>query len=173
MVEQEKRGEIDFYYFDEAGFTLEPSVPYAWQLIGETIEIPSAKSKRLNVLGFVNRYCNFDSFVFEGSVTSEVVVACFNEFIKKLKRKTVVIIDNAPMHTSKLFRDNIKKWKEQGLIIKSIPPYSPELNKIEIVWRKIKYEWLNFSAYKSFKTLKDALNNILANIGGEYFINFT
>ena len=83
------------------------------------------------------------------------------------------MIDNASMHTSKLFTDNIEKWKEQGLIIQNIPPYSPELNKIEIVWRKIKYEWLDFSAYTSFKALKEALNNILANIGGQYVIKFT
>ena len=83
------------------------------------------------------------------------------------------MIDNASMHTSKLFTDNVEKWKKQGLIIQNIPAYSPELNKIEIVWRKIKYEWLDFSAYTSFKALKEALNNILANIGGQYVINFT
>lgn len=83
------------------------------------------------------------------------------------------MIDNASMHTSKIFTENIVKWKEQGLIIYNIPPYCPELNKIEIVWRKIKYEWLDFSAYKSFKSLKEALNDILANIGGRYSINFT
>jgi len=35
-----------------AGFDLQPSVPYAWQPIGTTIEVPSEKSQRLNVLGF-------------------------------------------------------------------------------------------------------------------------
>ncbi|HIP82463.1 MAG TPA: IS630 family transposase, partial [Desulfocapsa sulfexigens] len=55
----------------------------------------------------------------------------------------------------------------------NIPPYSPELNKIEILWRKIKYEWLNFSAYNSFKPLKDSLNYILSNIGQEYQIIFS
>ena len=63
--------------------------------------------------------------------------------------------------------------EENNLFIQNIPTYSPELNKIEILWRKIKYEWLNFSAYESFKTLKEELNNILANIGLDYHINFT
>ena len=57
FVQQHQEGEIDLCYFDESGFTLEPCVPYAWQQTGETIEIPSSKSKRLNVLGFVNRDC--------------------------------------------------------------------------------------------------------------------
>ena len=47
------------------------------------------------------------------------------------------------------------KGKERKLTIYPIPPYSPELNIIEIVWRKIKYEWLPFSAYESFISLEE------------------
>jgi transposase len=54
LIQQHKDGGIDLCYFDEVGFTLEPCVPYAWQPIGKTIEIPSSKSKRLNVLGLIN-----------------------------------------------------------------------------------------------------------------------
>jgi transposase len=54
-----------------------------------------------------------------------------------------------------------------------IAPYSPELNIIEIVWRKIKYEWMPFSAYESFQRLKECLFDILANIGKSYTIEFT
>ncbi|KOR27180.1 transposase, partial [Achromatium sp. WMS3] len=61
LIAQDKDGIIDLYYFDESGFSLEPGVPYAWQPTGETIEIPSSKSKRLNVLGFISRACSFTS----------------------------------------------------------------------------------------------------------------
>lgn len=172
-LDQADKGELNFYYFDESGFTLEPCVPYAWQRVGEQIKVPSSKSKRLNVLGFIDRDCHFESYVFEGSVTSEVVIACFDRFAEKATKKTVVLIDNAPMHTSNAFLENIEKWEAQGLFIQNIPPYSPELNKIEILWRKIKYEWLDFSAYESFSALKSALNNILATIGQDYRINFS
>jgi len=77
------------------------------------------------------------------------------------------------MHTCDNFRKNIDKWEKQGFFIQNIPAYSPELNKIEILWRKIKYEWLDFSAYESFKALKNALYDILANVGQDYHINFT
>ena len=165
LIAQEDNGEIDLYFFDESGFTLEPCVPYAWQPVNETIELPASKSKRLNVLGFVNRDCQFESFVFEGSVNTSVVVACFDEFSKIIKKETTVIIDNAPTHTSKEFNENREKWKKLGLNIEPIAPYSPELNIIEIVWRKIKYEWLPFSAYHSYDSLKNSLFDILKNIG--------
>jgi len=31
MQKQEDKGESALYYFDEAGFALDPSIPYAWQ----------------------------------------------------------------------------------------------------------------------------------------------
>lgn len=165
-------GKIDLYFFDESGFTLEPCVPYAWQPKNETIEIPSSHSKRLNVLGFMSYTCHLESYVVEGGVNSDVVIACFDGFAKKITKKTVVVIDNASMHTSKAFLSNIENWESKGLIIQNIPPYSPELNRIEILWRKIKYEWLDFSAYESFRSLREALNHILANIGQKYKISF-
>ena len=172
LIQQHKENEIDLCYFDESGFTLEPCVPYAWQPTGETIEIPSSKSKRLNVLGFVNRDCKFDSFVFEGSINTSVVVACIDEFSNQIKKPTTLIIDNAPTHTSNEFNENLERWKERDLTIYRIPTYSPELNIIEIVWRKIKYEWLPFSAYESYNSLKQELFNVLSNIGKTHKIAF-
>lgn len=173
LIQQHKDNEIDLCYFDESGFTLEPCVPYAWQQTGETIEIPSSKSKRLNVLGFVNRDCEFKSFVFEGGIDSSIVSACIDEFSNQIKKPTTLIIDNASTHTSNEFNENLEKWKERKLSIYRIPPYSPELNIIEIVWRKIKYEWLPFSAYESYFSLKKELFNVLSNIGKTYSIEFS
>lgn len=172
LIEQSQKKEIDLFYFDESGFTLEPCVPYAWQPLGETIKVPSSKSKRLNVLGFMSRESTLTSIVVEGSVTSTVVVASIDHFISTLQRPTVLIIDNAPIHTSHEFKENIERWKKQGLTIVPIAPYSPELNIIEILWRKIKYEWLPFSAYESFQSLKESLFEILANVGKSYTIKF-
>jgi len=54
-----------------------------------------------------------------------------------------------------------------------LPVYSPELNLIEILWRKIKYEWLPFSAYKGMSWLRNSLNKILKDFGSEkYHIKF-
>ena len=173
LIQQYEENQIDLCYFDESGFTLEPCVPYAWQPTGETIEIPSSKSKRLNVLGFVNRDCKFDSFVFEGNINTSVVVACIDEFSHQIKIPTIVIIDNASTHTSYEFNENLERWMKKGLTIYRIPPYSPELNIIEIVWRKIKYEWLPFSAYESYNSLKQELFNVLANIGETHRVAFS
>src|SRR5499426_3242709 len=172
LQKQEDQGRIDLYYFDEAGFTLDPYIPYAWQEPGTVIEIPAQKYGRMNVLGFMNRKNDLHPFIFEQSVHTGVVIACFEEFSKTLKKKTVVVMDNASVHTSEEFEECLAKWKKKGLMIKYLSTYSPELNLIEILWRNIKYAWLPFSAYQCLNALRDALEHILKNFGSKYQITF-
>ena len=174
LVESVKKGEIHLRFFDEAGFSLVPSIPYAWQKLGEHIELPSSKSKSLNVLGCVSTECEFDSIVVEGSVTSDVLIHYFDEISARcnIDKPTVIVVDNAPTHTSHKFDKKTSEWCAKGLVVVPLSRYSPELNIIEIVWRKIKYEWMPFSAYESINSLTESLCDILGNIGEKFNIHF-
>src|SRR5213080_3225948 len=86
LQKQEDQGRIDLYYFDEAGFTLDPYIPYAWQEPGTVIAIPAQKSGRMHVLGFMNRKNDLHPFLFEQSVHTGVVIACFEVLSKTLKK---------------------------------------------------------------------------------------
>lgn len=163
---------IDLYYFDGAGFTLDPSVPYAWQTIGQTIEVPAASSDRINVLGFYSTDNRCHPFIFEETIDSELVIACFDSLCQVITKLTLVVIDRAPVHTSDAFQARLTEWEDCGLYVYLLPAYSPELNLIEILWRKIKYEWLPFDAYDSYKDLLRALSNVLKGVGSKYQINF-
>ncbi len=169
---RQQQGEIGLFYFDECGFTLESPIPSAWQFPEEHLELPSSKSRRLNVLGFLSPDMLFHSCVFESSINRDVVIACFDWLSDRITQDTWVVIDNAPMHTSHAFEDKIPEWAAKGLFIQRLPKYSPELNLIEILWRCIKYIWLPFSAYESFQSLVQAVEDILRQIGTEYRIHF-
>src|SRR5205823_6794196 len=128
LQQQEDQGKIALSYFDEAGFALDPSIPYAWQEPGSTIALPAMTYGRMNVLGFMNRKNDVHTSMFEHSIHTGVVLACFDAFCKTIKKKTVVMRDNASIHTSEEFEDRIPHGKKQGVIIKYLPTYSPELN---------------------------------------------
>jgi transposase len=164
--------QFDLWYFDEAGFTLTPCVPYAWQKVGQTLALASTHSPRQNILGFFNLHQECHTFAFEGAIDTQTVIHCFNLFRQQLQRPAMVVVDNAPIHTSDAFVEQLLPWQEHGLEVKFIPPYCPELNLIEILWRKIKYEWLPLDAYQSFKTMTRALFEVLRGIGSKYRITF-
>lgn len=163
---------FDLWYYDEAGFTLQPSIPYAWQLVGQRLELASAHGPRQNVLGFFNLHNQFHAFAFQGAIDSNTVIHCFELFRQRQQKPAIVIIDNAPIHTSEDFEEELERWQKDDLQVKFLPPYCPELNLIEILWRKIKYEWLPLDAYQNFKTLTASLFDVLKGIGSKYRITF-
>ncbi len=174
MTEKADQGLIDLVYFDGSGFNLWAKVVYAWQKRGERIVIPVSKGKSQNVLGFMWHRCQkFASFVFEGAIDSNIVINCFDIIAQSLARETVIVIDNAPIHRSEEFAEKISEWKKLGLKVYFLPTYCPSLNKIEMLWEKIKYDWLSWEAYSSYKRLCEELDKVLSQIGSIYHITFS
>lgn len=60
----------------------------------------------------------------------------------------------------------------QGLTLLYLPPYSPQLNIIEILWRFMKYVWIDHKAYLNFDNLKEYIESIFKKYGDEFIINF-
>jgi transposase len=167
---QEDDNLIKLWYFDESGFSLNSNVPYAWQEKENRLHILSGRSKRLNVLGLLRRNNEFISGVFEGNTTIDTVLSFMESFVIDMTGKNVIIMDNATVHNIPEYK--LFEWSEKGLKIVKLTPYSPELNIIEILWRFIKYKWLELSAYGSYKSLVESVCNILALVGIKYEINF-
>lgn len=167
-----KANYIDLYFGDASHFGLTPNVPYAWQQKDQPILLPAKKGKSFSVFGLMTTNCKLFAQTYEGNLNSQTVVDLLDKFANTIVKKTIVVLDNAPIHKSKLFMINKAKWEEKDLFIYFIPPYSPELNKIEILWRFIKYQWLGFDAYTNFQKLKGSVETIIKKVGTEYCINF-
>jgi len=173
LTKKADQGLLDLVYFDGSGFNLSAKVVYAWQKRGARIVIPVMRGTSQNVLGFMWHRCQkFSSFVFEGAIDSNVVISCFDLIAQSLEKETVIVLDNAPIHRSEEFAEKIEEWEKQGLKIYFLPTYCPSLNKIELLWKKIKYDWLTWDAYSSYKNLCRELDEILAQVGSKYYITF-
>ena len=150
-----------------------PNLPYAWSAIGKTISIPAKMSKNLNVLGFlnINKQKLFASCTYD-KVDTDVVIEHFNLFVNEITKETIAVIDNASIHTSHKFKAMLEIWESKGLTIFYLPPYSPQLNPIEILWKFMKYYWIEFNAYKSAKLMKDYVEKIIIGYRINYEIKF-
>ncbi len=132
----------------------------------------SKKSTPTNVFGLLSKDNDFQAYTIEGSINAEAVIAFVDDFAKRIQQRSVIILDNSPVHRSEAFENNIPRWQEEDLYIFFLPKYSPHLNLIETLWRKIKYEWLKPHHYRDRETFLKALNDILVKIGNELTINF-
>jgi transposase len=172
-LEASINGEIDVFFMDETGFGRVPYIPYAWQDKGATMALPCRDGKRINIIGLHSfSEGTLRAEMIDKNVTSAAVVEFFDKFSQTLNKFTVVVIDNASIHTAKVVKAKLAEWEDRNLHLYFLPTYSPELNFIEIVWRKLKYQWLPIRAFESFSTLWDALSDILPKIGIEYNVKF-
>ena len=51
----------------------------------------------------------------------------------------VVVLDNASLHVSKVVKAQRKELARRGIFLYYLPPYSPELNRIEPVFKQVKH----------------------------------
>ena len=107
------------------------------------------------------------------SINHQFVIECIDEVVAKVERPTVIVLDNAPWHKAVNLLQRQTKWMQQDVYLFFLPTYSPHLNLIEILWRKIKYEWLKAEDYLSAQLLKAAIFNIVKNYDYEFCINFS
>lgn len=167
-------GHLDLYYADESTFSMNPCLSYGWQAKDKTVGIVPQGNRKTNVFGIFNsdNRC-FISFSAH-NINSEFVVEAIGQFCRQLspEKPTVLVIDNAAMHHSRLFQAKLDAWEKRGLYIFYLPKYSPHLNIAETFWRKAKYEWLKPADYFSFERFKEKVAEIFTNIGTKYRINF-
>lgn len=152
-----KSGYLDLFFADESGFNLEGYVPYGWQPKGNYIEVTPCRSGSTHVFGLLRADNRLQAYSCRWSMNSQMASAFLDDFASQLVQPTVVVLDNAPIHRSAQFLDKVKEWKEQQLSVFFLPTYSPHRNLIEILWRKIKYEWFGYERLTSQQQLNQEL----------------
>lgn len=98
-------GYIDLYFGDASHFSIVPNIPYAWQTKENPILLPSTRSKSLSVLGLM-KSCGSRLFhrTFQQSINSEIMINFLDEFSQQTNKKTIIVLDNTPIHRSKIFK---------------------------------------------------------------------
>ncbi len=164
---------IDLYYADESRVSLEPCVPYGWQFTDEEVSMPLRKGAGLNCFALLTRgnQCLIETS--EQHINSQFILDRLETFSMKLKKPAVIVLDNARIHTSRIIKERIKVWQQRGLYIFYLPRYSPHLNIVETLWRKLKYEWLSPTDYQSKENLFYQIRLALTAVGSSLFIRFS
>ncbi len=103
-------------------------------------------------------------------MTAQHLIESIETLLPQLNRHkvTVLVLDNAPIHRAKAVRQKQAAWKQRGLRLFFLPPYSPHLNRIELLWKQIKYRWLEPPAYAAFSSLCYHVTHILNQVGSKY-----
>lgn len=119
------------------------------------LEIKNTTKFKTNTIGF---------YAIKGESVKEFLenskkesIASILETINKAKKeyKAIVVIDNFRTHKSTLVKE---KAKELGIYLVYLPPYSPDLNPSEYIWRSIK-RMLSLVFVKSLDDMKTVISD--------------
>ncbi len=133
---------------------------YAWQLKGlegTKQVLANTGRKRLNIIGAINPVSLQPTILLTEENCSAEVIEAFLEEIKKQynKAKTIcIILDNARYQRSKLVQTTAKIF---NIDLFFLPPYSPNLNLIERLWRYFKKEVMKNKYYPDYSTFENAV----------------
>jgi transposase len=74
--------------------------------------------------------------------------------------KIVVVLDNARIHHAKLLKSFLKE-NEENLVLKFLPPYSPNLNLIEGLWKWMKSSVINNVFFETVEEIRTAVTKFI------------
>ena len=174
----EARGEVAVVYVDECRFSRLAPVPCAWQVRGAPAgPLPAERAAGgQSVPGFWQPGVAGQpvaAYALPGAWNAEGFAAAVEAFLaEEVRGPTVLVLDNASIHRAACVRERQAAWAERGLRLCFLPAYSPELNRIEILWRFCKPYWLTPADYASDRTLQERVAYVLANVGTSYTITF-
>ena len=173
LESQASEGRIRLYYADESHTCTEGYVPYGWQLQGEDVYVPSQRVARLNIFGMIDRDNRYNGFTTFEKMTADKVLSFLDDFSFNLEMDTFVVLDNASVHRNKKIKELRPIWEQRGLFLFFLPPYSPQLNIAETLWRILKGKWIRPQDYITSDMLFYTTNRALADIGKGLRINFS
>lgn len=162
-------GDLTLYYLDECGFSPTLPVGYSWSLPKQRklIRYEAPQGRRVNAMAAYRPYGRnprLEVFTAERTWDSYDLLG----FLKALpwsSRPRVVVLDNASFHTSTVMRQARQALAALGIYLYYLPPYSPELNLIESVFRQVKHQEIPQRSFTTGSELRNAVESGFSNYG--------
>ena len=154
IVSEARKIKADIWFGDQAGLRSNYHAGTTWGLKGKTPVVKSTGARyRLNMISAVNRRGKM-RFMIEGSrLNAEVICRFLDRLMVGSRRPVFLILDGHPMHKSGRVAATVRSHKGR-LRLFTLPPYSPELNPDEGVWREVKAHHVGRAGVFSLEDMK-------------------
>jgi|TARA_B110000196_G_C20929793_1_gene559337 transposase len=158
-LQEAAEGKCHAYFVDAAHFVWGSFLSVLWCFARQFIRSATGRS-RYNVLGALNAVTNHMVTI---TNTGYINSWCVVDLLKELRRMHLdepitIILDNARYQRCYLVERAAYMYDIELLFL---PPYSPNLNLIERVWKFIKKKALNNRSFDSFVNFQNSINQCI------------
>jgi transposase len=144
------------YFFDESRFGTHSKIGLAWFKKGSRTRIPCRLGFKSFYLYSAASGSGEEFTLIADSVNKPTMQIFLDEFSKTLKEDIILVMDNAGWHKALNVPKNIE--------IIFLPPYSPELNPVERLWKYIKDHTLKNKIYKDLDELEVVIGSFITSM---------
>ena len=160
-LEEAKTGKRDVYFVDAAHFVMGSFLGYLWCFTRIFVRT-SCGRQRFNVLGALNAITKKLVIITNNTyITSTQVCELLRKLAKNASRPITIVLDNARYQRCPMV---IQLAQELSIELLFLPPYSPNLNLIERLWKLVKKECLYSVYYENFSNFSGAIQGFLTNM---------
>jgi transposase len=153
-------------YGDESEALTHPYLARVWAKAGADLRVPApGQAKKVAMLGSLD-HLTHQLIVHSSATKRSSDFVCHLAHLDRLygprpgqpTKSVVLVLDNGPIHTSKLSRSALAT-RAHWLTIEWLPKYAPELNDIEGVWRDLKAHHLAHQTFADPQALDTAIHH--------------
>jgi transposase len=146
---QAKKAGAAIFFADEASVRTVYHAGTTWAPVGETPVVPSTgKTRSISMVSAVSPRGELLFEVQQSGIKKEEFLEFCKKLIAEAGRPVYLIVDNSQVHRSKILKEFIRQSNGM-LTVFFLPPYSPDLNPDEWVWKNVKHDNLGRAVAKS------------------------
>lgn len=143
------------FFEDEAGLRTDHHAGTTWSPVGQTpVVVKTGERKSISMVSAISPRGELRFRVQEGTMNADRFIDFLKALLGSVEGKIFLIVDGHPVHKSKKVREFAENDTEGRLKIFFLPPYSPDLNPDEWVWKNVKNDRVGRKVIMSKDDLK-------------------
>lgn len=168
LIELAKNGKCHLFFMDSAHFILQPFVCMLWCFTRVFIKAASGRN-RINVLGALHATTlQLEPVINTDYINALTIIQLLEQIAKRFTGIPIyIVLDNARYQHCEI----VKKVAAQlNIQLVFLPPYSPNLNLIERLWKFVKKKTLYGQFYENAKDFHAAIHESIKKIQNQDYI---
>ncbi|MCA1672986.1 MAG: IS630 family transposase [Actinobacteria bacterium] len=152
------------YFQDEAGIRSDYHAGTTWAPVGQTPVVRSTGARHsINMISAITAKGAMFFSTFTGKLNSEMFIGFCRDLLHDDAGTVYLIVDGHPVHRSKETAEFVAST-DGRLRLFFLPPYSPELNPDEWVWKNVKHDRIGKGVITSAEDLTHKAESALLRL---------
>ena len=159
-----KKEDAAIFFADEASVRTNYHAGTTWAPVGRTPVVKgTGRTRSISMVSAVSPRGELHFRVYESGIRQEEFLEFCKMLIADVGRPVFLIVDNSQVHRARI----LKEYAAQSggeLTIFFLPPYSPDLNPDEWVWKNVKHDNLGRASVRNEEELAQFASVALARL---------